>query len=89
MVTKKTDGTDLSRAIPNKYLMACAISKRARQLSEKKGHMPFGDDGANPIDMAIREISEGKVSILGMESVPSAGSEKEAADDADGLEEKS
>jgi DNA-directed RNA polymerase subunit K/omega len=88
-VTKKTDGMDLSRPITNKYLMACAISKRARQLSEKKGRMPFGDEGSNPIEMAMREISEGKVSIFGMESASPAVAEKEAADNADGLEEKS
>ncbi len=69
--------------------MACAISKRARQLSEKKGRMPFGDEGSNPIEMAMREISEGKVSIFGMESASPAGAEKEAAENADGLEEKS
>jgi len=73
----------------NKYLMACAISKRARQISEKKGRMTFGNEGSNPVDLAIREICEGKVSIIGMETVPPARSEKEAAGDVDGLEEKS
>ncbi len=88
-MTNRSDETAHARAINNKYLMACAISKRARQLSEKKGRMPFGNEGSNPVDLAIREISEGKVSILGMETVPPARSEKEAAGDVDGLEEKS
>ena len=51
--------------------------------------MTFGNEGSNPVDLAIREICEGKVSIIGMETVPPARSEKEAAGDVDGLEEKS
>lgn len=54
----------ISLAFPNKYMMACAISKRARQLSEKKGRLSIEEGYSNPISVAMKEIEEGKILLV-------------------------
>ncbi len=56
----------LIRMIPNKFLLAIAVAKRAKQL--KEGVKPMIEVDANaadyPIDIAMKEVEEGKVRIV-------------------------
>jgi len=76
----KIDTTDLLKKIPNRFLLSVAIAKRARQISE--GERPLveiiKDKPFNPIDIAMKEFSEGLIDI----------SEKEEVDDELELIEK-
>ncbi|HON33505.1 MAG: DNA-directed RNA polymerase subunit omega [Thermovirgaceae bacterium] len=64
-MTKKIDRANDPSILSNKYLLACIIAKRARQLSEKKGRLNLeeGDLYFNPIQQAVREIEEGKIIV--------------------------
>ncbi|HBG14000.1 MAG TPA: DNA-directed RNA polymerase subunit omega [Synergistaceae bacterium] len=57
--------------LSNKYLLACVIAKRARQLSEKKGRVNLEEGEAyfDPVQHAIREIEDGKIVV----EVPKGG----------------
>ena len=70
-MTKKSDRANDPSILSNKYLMACVIARRARQLSEKKGRLNLeeGELYFNPIQQAIREIEEGKIIV----EIPAAG----------------
>jgi len=71
----------------NKYLLACAIAKRARHLSEKKGR-ELEESVNNPIFFAMNEIELGK---LKYRARPAGGIQQEGGEvvsnDA-GMEEK-
>lgn len=64
-MTNKTDRANDPSILSNKYLLACIIAKRARQLSEKKGRLNLeeGDLYFNPIQQAVREITAGKIIV--------------------------
>lgn len=64
-MTKKSDSANDLSILSNKYLMACVIARRARQLSEKKGRLNLeeGELYFNPIQQAISEIEEGKIIV--------------------------
>ncbi|HOM97775.1 MAG: DNA-directed RNA polymerase subunit omega [Acetomicrobium sp.] len=47
--------------IPNKYVLAMMIAKRAKILSEDTAKRLFGGDEDKPIAAAIEEIKNGKI----------------------------
>ncbi|MDO9508784.1 MAG: DNA-directed RNA polymerase subunit omega [Thermovirgaceae bacterium] len=71
-MTEHNDKPVSTSAIPNKYLMACMIAKRARQLSEMKGRVTIEEGESNPIDCAMKEIEEGKIVLSIRAKTPSS-----------------
>ena len=70
-MTEKSDKAKGPSILSNKYILACVIAARARQLSEKKGRVNLeeGEEYFNPVQHAIREIEEGKIIVEVPESV--------------------
>ena len=82
-MTNKAERANDPSILSNKYLLACIIAKRARQLSEKKGRLNLeeGDLYFNPIQQAIREIGEGKIILEFPETDPATTPEGDDKDD--------
>ena len=60
----------LLKIIPNRFELSIVIAKRSKQL--KMGSKPLVDldpEKYDPIDIAIREIYEGKVSIVQKDNI--------------------
>ncbi len=57
--------TQVLKEIPNRFLLSVAVSKRARQL--KEGYKPLveiTEENPNPILTALKEIEQGKLSVV-------------------------
>lgn len=53
---------DLLKIVPNKYLLTMVIAQRAKQL--ERGAVPNVEmDTRNSLDIAIREVAEGKIDV--------------------------
>lgn len=87
-MTVSSDKPVSSSAIPNKYLMACMIAKRARQLSEKKGRMTIEEGESNHISTAIKEIEEGTIVYSSRAITPSSEPGKEVVSNDTGMEKQ-
>jgi DNA-directed RNA polymerase subunit K/omega len=84
----ENSGNSNNGSVPhNKYLLACAIAKRARYLSEKKGR-ELEESVNNPIFFAMNEIELGK---LKYRARPAEGIQKEGGEvilNGAGMEDK-
>ncbi len=87
-MTNSSDKPVSSPAVPNKYLMACMIAKRARQLSEKKGRMTIEEGESNHISTAIKEIEEGTVVYSNRATTPPSEPGKEVVPNDTGMEKQ-
>ena len=67
----KYDINKLTKEFPNRFLLASAVAKRARQISE--GEKPLIDfvqnKPYNPISIALKELEQGLISIAMKESI--------------------
>lgn len=87
MFRKHLDKEEFPRDNRNKFLVAQIISKRARQLSERKGQSFLEEGNVNPIEKALRELEEGKLSYVLPSRKKAAIPEGGTHDDA-GVEER-
>lgn|GEM_PF-411210 len=90
-MTDQSDKMNRSSMLSNKYLMACVIAKRARQLSDNKGRMILDEAEPyfNPILYSIREIEEGKIRFSVPETSPAVALKGDEAENVPGVEEGS
>jgi len=67
---------DIMPKVGSRYEVALAVSKRARQISDKR--VETGDpDITDPVDIAAKELEEGKVIVDKKESIQEAASQIE------------
>lgn len=67
---------DIMPKVGSRYEVALAVSKRARQISDKR--VETGDpDITDPVDIAAKELAEGKVVVDKKESIQEAANQIE------------
>jgi len=67
---------DIMPKVGSRYEVALAVSKRARQISDKR--VEIGDpDITDTVDIAAKELAEGKVVVDKKESIQEAASQIE------------
>jgi hypothetical protein len=87
-VTEKSDKTKGPSILSNKYLLACVIAARARQLSEKKGRVNLeeGEEYFKPCPASDKGDRGGKIFVEVPESVQAPAPEGDEKN-VTGLEE--
>ena len=67
---------DIMPKVGSRYEVALAVSKRARQISDKR--VETGDpDITDPVDIAAKELADGTVVVEKKESIQEAASQIE------------
>ena len=57
--------TDLMKVVNNRYSIVMATAKRAREIIDGAEPLVRTKDGEKPLSIAIDELNQGKVTIVG------------------------